>query len=314
MPRENQNAQMVQAHHDRIWAIEPSRMRAYLSTFVVESVLAMSPDDIEARCCPRKCEYFGFDGEPVAARDGRQPQSVVGVLPLVGPITYRPSMFSAYFGGTSLLKWERALAEMVANPAVGAIVLDIDSPGGSVAGVAEAGERIRQANRVKPIVSVANTITASAAYWLASQSAEIVVTQSGEIGSVGVYSLHLDYSEALKQLGIKATFLFAGDHKVDGNPYEPLSDEARKAEQASVDDYYREFVDAVAKGRNTTPTAVKRDYGQGRMLRPSQAVEAGMANRIGTIDSAIRLAAGTLKQRARDAAACEALRLELESV
>ncbi len=314
MPRENQNAQMVQAHHNRIWAIDPSRMRSYLATFVSESVLSMSHDEIEARCCPRKCEYFGLEGEAVAVRDGRQAQSLVGVLPLVGPITYRPSMFSAFFGGTSLMKWERALAEMVSNPSVGAIVLDIDSPGGSVAGVAEAGERIRQANRIKPIVAVANTITASAAYWLASQSAEIVVTQSGEIGSVGVYSLHLDYSEALKQLGIKATFIFAGDHKVDGNPYEPLSDEARKEEQAGVDDYYREFVDAVAKGRNTTPTVVKRDYGQGRMLRPAQAVEAGMATRIGTIDSAIRLAAGTLKQRSRDALACEALKLELDRI
>lgn len=314
MPRETQNAQAVQAYHDRIWAIEPSRMRSYLSTFVSESVFSMSFDEIEARCCPRKCEYYGLDGEAVAVRDGRQSQSMVGVLPLVGPITYRPSGFAAFFGGTSLMKWERALAEMVANPAVGAIVLDVDSPGGSVAGVAEAAERIRQANRVKPIVAVANTITASAAYWLASQASEIVVTQSGEIGSVGVYSLHLDYSEALKQFGIKATFIFAGQHKVDGNPYEPLSEEARKEEQESVDDYYREFVESVAKGRNTTPTAVKRDYGQGRMLRPAKAVEAGMANRIGTIDSAIRLAAGVLKQRSTDAAACEALRLELESV
>jgi signal peptide peptidase SppA len=312
MADELQSVAHVGAIHGDIWAIEHTRMRAYLGTFVAEGILSMDPDAMETRCCPRKVEHYSLAGEPVAAPSGQPQQSLVGVLPLVGPITHRETPFSAFFSGTSLQKWERAFAEMVANPAIGAIVLDVDSPGGQVSGVAEVADRIRAGNRVKPVVAVANAWTASAAYYLASQAGEIVVTPSGEIGSVGVYSLHLDYSEALKRMGIKATFIFSGNHKVDGNPYEPLSEEAREYEQAIVDDYYQEFVEAVAKGRNTTPGTVKRDYGGGRMLRPAKAVEVGMADRVGTLESAIRGVAGRLREESRKRAQCEALKREME--
>ncbi len=308
MPNELQNMSFMLGAHHSIWAVEPLKMRAYVST-LVES---LPVEDLEARCCPRKVEYFGLDGSPVGAAGSNATNGVIGVLPLVGPITHRATAFSAYFGGTSLQKWERAFGEMAANPGVGAIVLDVDSPGGSVSGVAEAAEMIRRVAETKPVIAVANTWAASAAYYLASQASSILVTPSGEIGSVGVYSLHLDFSESLKQLGIKATFMFAGDYKVEGNPYEPLSDEARAHEQAIVDDYYAKFVSAVAKGRGKTDAAVKLDFGGGRMLRPQQAVEVGMADQIGTLDAAIKAAGGLLKRRAVDRAAVARRKRDLE--
>jgi signal peptide peptidase SppA len=311
MAHELQNVAHVGSVHGDIWAVEHGRMRSYLSTFAAERAFAADPDTLEARCCPRKLEYYGLDGTPAAAQ-GARPQSLVGVIPLVGPITHRASAFSAYFGGTSLQKWEAAFREMAANPAVGAIVMDIDSPGGQVSGLPEVAETIRSVNRSKPVVAVANTWTASAAYYLASQAGEIVVTPSGEIGSVGVYSLHIDYSEALKQMGIKATFIFAGAHKVEGNAYEPLSAEALEYEQSIVDSYYQDFLEAVAKGRNTTPTNVSKTYGEGRMLRPAKAVEVGMADRVGTLESAIRRVGGTLQQRAKDQQAADHLKLQMD--
>jgi len=308
MPNELQNASYVAAAHVGIWAVERLKMRAFLSTFAERVPI----EDLEARCCPRKVEYYGMDGQPVAASNQGASQSLIGVMPLVGPITHRGTMFTAYFGGTSLQKWEHAFGEMMANPNVGAIVLDVDSPGGSVAGIAEAAASIKKSSRVKPVIAVANTWAASAAYYLASQASEVFVTPSGEVGSLGVYSLHLDYSEALKQFGVKATFIFAGEHKVEGNPYEPLSDEALAHEQMIVEDYYEQFVTAVASGRGKTEAVVKRDFGGGRMLRPQQAVDVGMADRIGTLEDAIKAAGGQLKQRSMDRAAVARRKRELE--
>jgi ClpP class serine protease len=86
---------------------------------------------------------------------------------------------------------------------------------------------------------------------------------------------------------MKVTLVSAGKHKVEGNPYEPLGDEARTAIQGRVDDYYALIVKAVAKGRGTTPAAVREGFGQGRVVGAADAVELGMADRIGTLDQEI---------------------------
>jgi signal peptide peptidase SppA len=193
----------------------------------------------------------------------------------------------------------------VADSSIDAVVLDVDSPGGEVFGVQEAWDAIRAASKVKPVVAVANAIAASAAYYLASAADELLVTPSGMVGSIGVYALHVDVSKALEEIGEKWTFVSAGKYKVEGNPTEPLGDEARGAMQGDVDRYYSDFVQAVARGRKKTFAAVRDGFGEGRMVGARAAVEQGMADAVGTIGDAVRRAAqlGATRRRQREAQA-----------
>lgn len=297
--------------HD-YWAIEPNRMKSYLQTFAI----APAEDvDFEERSCPRKIEHYSLDGEPmemIAANNPKSQQQSIAVMPLVGPITYRGSAFSAFFGGTSVVKWRAAFNDLVNAPGVAGILIDTDSPGGSVSGIAELSKTIRDARTKKPIAAVANTWAASAAYHLIAQTGHISVSPSGEIGSIGVYSIHMDYSAALEQMGVKATIISAGEFKTEFTPYEPLSEEAAAEEQAKVDHYYSIFVDAVAKGRNTTPTKVKKSFGQGRMVVPEKAVERGMADSVGTFEQALRRLGGEIQDLRRVAEESQRRKEEIE--
>jgi signal peptide peptidase SppA len=132
-----------------------------------------------------------------------------------------------------------------------------------------------------------DTLAASAAYWIASQADEIVVTPSGDVGSIGVLVMHDDVSKAEEMAGFKTTVISAGKYKAEGHPFEPLSDEARGELQKLVDDVYAMFVADVAQGRGTTAEAVRSGYGQGRLQLANDAVASGLADRVDTIDSTL---------------------------
>jgi signal peptide peptidase SppA len=167
-------------------------------------------------------------------------------------------------------------------------VLDIDSPGGSIAGITELAAEIRSARGAKPIVAVANTLAASAAYWLGSQADQFVVTPSGHVGSIGVYAVHQDVSKMLDEAGVKMTIVSAGPHKTEGNEFEPLTDEARAEIQARVDASYDQFVEDVAAGRNVPVATVRADFGGGRVLTARDALKAGMVDRVETLAQTIQ--------------------------
>jgi signal peptide peptidase SppA len=139
-----------------------------------------------------------------------------------------------------------------------------------------------------PVTAIANTLAGSAAYWLASQADEVVVSPSGFVGSIGVFARHVDESAALAQEGLKVTLISAGDYKVEGNPYEPLSDEAQAAIQALVNETYDAFVNDVAAGRNVSAGDVLAGFGQGRMFSAQGAVAAGLADRVDTFASTVQ--------------------------
>lgn len=217
-----------------------------------------------------------------AARNG-----AVAILPLYGVLAQRMNMMTQVSGGTSTEMFGKAFREAAQDPAVSAIVLDIDSPGGSVFGIDELAAEIRAARGSRPIVAVADSLAASAAYWIAAQADEVVVTPGGLVGSIGVLSAHEDISKQEEMEGIKTTIISAGKYKAESSPFAPLSDEARAAEQAMVDKYYGMFIAAVAKGRGVQPSAVSGGFGQGRVVKAEDAVGMGMADRIATLDQTI---------------------------
>lgn len=259
----------------RAWAILPQTL-AIVSAFAAGRLtLAEAVEQGSGRADER---------EP-APEGGR----AVAVLGLHGLITPRGTFLDAMCGGGGgLVAFQEALAEAVEDDAVASIVLDVDSPGGVTDLVPETAAMIREARDAKPVVAVANALAASAAYWIASQASEVVVTPSGLVGSIGVYARHVDVSAMEEQVGIKTTLVSAGRYKTEGNPHEPLGAQARAHLQELVDDVYGQFVADVAAGRRTTAASVSKGYGEGRVLTAERAVAAHLADRVGTLDETVR--------------------------
>jgi signal peptide peptidase SppA len=209
------------------------------------------------------------------------------VIPIHGVLAPRMNAMSDISGGATYEQASQALAECMAKPDVGTIVLDVDSPGGSVLGASEFAREVLAARTKKRIVAHANYEMCSAAYWIASCATEIVASPSAMVGSVGVYSIHEDLSAALEQLGVKLTYVSAGKFKVDGNSSEPLSDSARARLQGLVDAHYARFVGDVAKGRGVTDSAVRGGFGEGSTLTADEAMAAGLVDRLGTFEETL---------------------------
>lgn len=220
---------------------------------------------------------------------GRVPRSI-GIVPLVGPLEHRPSLFSELLGGTSTAQAAAAVDAFAADPDVQSIVLLVDSPGGEVAGATELAQRIRSARNRKPVIAAISTMAGSAAYWAAAQASEIVVSPSGGAGSIGVFLVHEDLSRALDKAGIAPTVISAGRYKSEGMPHEPLSDDARGHLQRQVNQLYGQFVADVALGRGVSTSKVRSGFGEGRYLLATDALREGMVDRIGTFEEALALA------------------------
>jgi signal peptide peptidase SppA len=212
----------------------------------------------------------------------------VAVVPLAGILTPRPSLLSILFGGGGgLEEFRENFREAVNSSDVGAVVLDVDSPGGRVSMIPETASEIRDARGSKPIIAVANTLSASAAYWLASQADEVVTTPSGEVGSVGVYMVHEDHSGWNAQKGINPTYISSGAYKTEGNPDESLSVTAKAEFQRLVNEIHDQFVEDVAQGRGTSAAKVRENYGEGRSYRADRARNAGMVDRVDTLGNVV---------------------------
>ena len=213
----------------------------------------------------------------------------IAVLPLYGVVTQRGNMVDDISGpgSTSTQQFAAALRQVLADETVGQILIEIDSPGGSVYGVAELAAEITRARTQKPVIAVANSLAASAAYWIGCAASELYVTPGGEVGSIGVWQAHFDYSKALEEEGVKPTLISAGKFKVEGNPYVPLDKQAQAFMQSRVDDYYNAFIEAVAQGRGVSASEVRSGMGEGRVLGADAALAAGMVDGIATFDDVL---------------------------
>lgn len=272
-----------------------------------EQIVAML--ELRAANGPRS-EAYRKNGAAVREQV-RTTKGTVAVFNLFGPIMPRAEALEDVSQQAALLvPFQRAFSESAADPTLAGMVINIDSPGGWIDLVPETAAMIRKARRAdRPIVAVANTLAASAAYWIASAADELVVTPSGEVGSIGVYVLHEDVSKALEAEGINMQFISEGPRKVEINPFGALTPEASAALQARVRYSYDLFVADIAKGRKVSETVVRADpeksekhFGGGRVYGAKEAVRLGMADRIATLDETItRLIGGGARQAARAA-------------
>jgi signal peptide peptidase SppA len=251
------------------WAIMPSKLEQIVEFLSIKAAGGAVPE-FQALTAPQPSR-----------------QRSVAVLPVFGTISYRANIISEASGSASIEKLQNSFAQLVDDPDIGTIIFDMDTPGGSVPGIPEMAAEIFAARKEKRIIAVANPLIASAGYWLASQAHEIYMMPSASIGSIGVVAVHEDHSEELAKEGVKLTFITAGKHKAEGNPAQPLSDEASAFMQSRVDEFYDMFTSAVAKGKGIKQQAVMDGYGEGRVVGANEAIRLGMADGIGTLDQVI---------------------------
>lgn len=203
-------------------------------------------------------------------------QNGVAVIPVDGTLVHKNAALNPVSGMQGYDGIEAKLAGAMADPEVRGIMLDINSPGGEVSGVKDLATKISAST--KPVWAHANELAASAAYWLACAADQLIVTETAEVGSVGVLVAHADHSEQMKDDGVKVTLIHSGANKVDGNPYEPLPDGVRDQWQAQIDDLRGMFASAVAAGRGMDVQAVLDT--EARLYRGAAAVSAGLADAV----------------------------------
>ena len=275
-------AQVLTKIRETPWLITEQGLQTIL-TIVNDRISngRLSDEEIQARL-----ELPGSQGSSLNINGSTNGKNI-GVIPLAGPLFGRANLLTEMSGATSLEMFRNDFRTMMADPNVHAIILDVDSPGGTSELVQEVGDEIFAARGEKPIYALANGTAGSAAYWLASQAEHFSVTPSGMVGSIGAYTVHEDQSGMDEQQGKQYTFISAGEFKTEGNPHEPLSEEGRAYRQEIIDGLYADFVSAVSQGRNVTAEKVKSDFGGGRMLTSKAALASGMVDGISTMEGLV---------------------------
>lgn len=285
---------VMRAVLDQPWAILPQKLDAVLAVLSQRAAgRYATAEDIRAA--------LGGEGVPQArASIG----GGVAVLPLQGLIVPRASGIEESSGVQSLQRFGAWVDEATANEQVHTLLLDVDSPGGSVALVAETWAKLMAARSAgKRVVAHVNSLAASAGYWIASAADEIVCTPSGEVGAIGVITVRADYSKAEME-GASFHVLTSGRYKAEGHPLTPFTDEEKAATETRLDEFYSMFTGHVAKGRGVAPSAVRSGFGEGRLLSASAAKAAGMVDKIATFEDT--LARLTTKRSVRVATRAQA--------
>lgn len=219
------------------------------------------------------------------------------VVHLTGLITYDIE-FQPYAVSTKL--FAETMRGLAADETVKSIIMFVDSPGGTVVGLPEAADAVWQARQTKKVTAVVDVLCASAAYYIASQASEITALPSGVgVGSIGVRMMHMECSRAMDAAGISVSHIYSAPYKVEGNQFEPLSEETRARWQLECDTLYMGFLAAVSRGRGIDIKTVKETFGGGRVLMPFEARKVGMIDRLETPRDALgRLGVGAVSASA----------------
>ncbi|MEH3046498.1 S49 family peptidase [Sphingomonas adhaesiva] len=249
-----------------LWAMHPAFMDAMLKRGTLE---AMLPEGLR--------KLAGLAGQEAKAADPIREGATL-ILPVAGMLGPRG------FGASTLYEvLADRVREAAADPKVGAIVMDMRSPGGLVWGCAECGDAIYEARAAKPIVAVANPFAFSACYWLGTQASAFYATGSGEVGSVGVRSGHTDMSSFEDKIGMKTTLIASSPDKIAGHPYAPLTDEDRAEIQSGVDESNGHFAAAIARGRGMKVSDVAAVHGTGKTFSAARAHANGAIDGVKTL-------------------------------
>lgn len=222
-------------------------------------------------------DSFDDMGEPMPTK-GYEVVAGIAIVPISGTLVQKLGTLRPYSGMTGYDGIRQNISAALEDDDVKAIVLDIDSPGGEVSGCFDLVDSIYSARGEKPIWSILTESAYSAAYAIASATDRIIVPRTGGTGSVGVICAHVDFSKALTQAGINVTLITYGDHKADGNEYNPLAKKALERFQGDVDTMGDLFVETVARNRNLSSAKVRNT--QASTFLGANGVEIGFADAV----------------------------------
>ena len=209
----------------------------------------------------------------------------IAVIDVSDTLVRKASGMDALSGLTSYEQIQAEFVEALSDPAIKGVLACFDTPGGEVGGLFDLVDKIYSLKASKPLYASVSEMAASAGYALASACDKVILTRTACVGSIGVYALHVDESGFDQKQGLKYSYIFAGAKKVDGNPHQPLSADARKEFQAEIDRTYGLFVDAVSRNRKMSAKKVRGT--EAGIYYGSDAVAQGLADQVGTPDDAM---------------------------
>lgn len=256
-----------------LWAMEPTAflaMSQQIRLAHAAGVIQAGPADDAERA-----------GLPIRVVDG------AAVIAMRGPMVKRESWMTRYFGMSSTTAARVALAAAVADPKVETIVLAMDTPGGTVDGLAELADAVLAARQVKTVIAQVDGMTCSAGYYVASQASRIVAGRADLIGSIGVRMMLYDFSQAFEQDGIEAIPIDTGPFKSAGAMGTKITDEQRADFQRVVDAFFADFLGAIERGRPGLSGKRLQEVADGRVFTASEALNLGLIDGIQPIDTTL---------------------------
>ena len=259
------NLSTLMAQLAGLWAVTPEA----LSSFVDNLRQMFSGSAPEARIAAKSKSTT-----PAYEMDGP-----VAIIPVKGTLAKNGLEFFGFQLLTSMRDIGASLRQAAADPAVRAIMLDVESPGGTVDGIEELADSVAAAGQSKPLYAYADGLMASAAYWASCGARTIGASSTAQVGSIGVVLMHREVSKALDNAGIKVNFLTAGRYKAAGNQAEPLNDEMRAYIQSNIDDVYGMFLSAVESGRQVSREKAL-SMADGKIFLAGQAQTLGLIDRV----------------------------------
>ncbi len=274
---------------DTVWCIEERYALSMLDALrAVPGDLMLGPGSLDAYIderVQRGIEAFAV-GATVPRDDDRRPYAIVdgvALIELSGPLMERPPSMS---GGTSTIFARRQVRMAMVDDKVSEIALLINSPGGQAAGLGPLADDVRMAADKKTTVAYLSSMCASAAYWVASQCSAVVASPYSQVGSIGVFTLLVDDTQAWEDAGFAWTLVSSGGIKGKWATGQPVDAELVEDAQRSVDSVMDEFVAAVASGRSLSTERV-RELGTGRCWKASEAMSLGLVDGLGTEDDVL---------------------------
>lgn len=265
----------------------------HLATRIFDTPLLIAPQKLEvilAALAPR----LGIEAPPVSAavsveRASRKPYEVtpdgIAIIPVEGTLVHKTRGIDALSGLRSYVDIQQEIEDAATDPTIKGILLEIDSPGGEVAGAFDVADTVYSARATKPLIAVANNDAFSAAYLLASAAQRIYVSRTSGVGSVGVIVSHLDVSGNDEKMGYRYTIVSAGARKADFNPHAPLSEEAKIVLEGEIARTYGLLVNTVARNRGLPEAAVRGT--EAGLFFGSDALNVKFADRLGTRQDAL---------------------------
>lgn len=264
-----------------------------------EQLQALQAQGIEAVKAAVVAAGGGRGDDPFGLPSLWQSHGDVAVLNIEGSLISGTAGFMRIFGALGYGDIQEALGEIAADKNTKAVLLNIDSGGGHVDGVEDAGDAIRALDSSKPVLSYTGGTMGSAAYWLGSSARSIAAARTAQVGSVGTLIVHMERSKQLADAGVKPTVVRYGKYKALANSVEPLSEEGKKELQSLADEAGSLFVEYVSGRRGMSAEKFQATAGEGRVFMGRQAKEVGLVDHVSNLTAAVNLAKSLDKTQAQ---------------